>query len=155
MSSASVHHATITVRRIVGATPERVFAAWSDPQIYARWHVPGGDWVVEEAVHEFRDGGRIHSKFGPPRTARYETEGRYLSVDPPHRHISAGVMLADGKPGSASLCTIEVLPHRDGALVLVTDQSAVFDPEAKDYDAEREAGWNAILDKLVTELGVR
>jgi uncharacterized protein YndB with AHSA1/START domain len=37
MSERSIEHGAFVVDRVYAASPDRVFAAWSDPQAKARW----------------------------------------------------------------------------------------------------------------------
>src|SRR5207248_3972804 len=54
MSERSVEHAEFVVERVYDASPDRVFAAWSDPQAKARWY-NGSEGNYE---FDFRVGGR-------------------------------------------------------------------------------------------------
>jgi len=38
MSDPSTEHATFSVERVYDASPERTFAAWSDPAAKSRWY---------------------------------------------------------------------------------------------------------------------
>ena len=53
MSERSIEHAAFVVERVYDASPDRVFAAWSDPEAKARWFDgPEGKWELN-----FRVGG--------------------------------------------------------------------------------------------------
>lgn len=146
MTERSVVHATIVVQRIYGASPARVFAAWADPAAHGRWNVPGGDWKIVEAEHDFRVGGREFSRFGPPGKSIYHSEGRFEDIVPDTRIVSAGAMYREETRSSVTLCTVELLPEPGGTRLILTDQSAFFD--GGETPADREQGWGAILDKL-------
>lgn len=146
MSERSVVHATIVVERLYDASPVRVFAAWADPTAHGSWHVPGGDWTVAEAEHDFRPGGREYSRFGPPGEPMCHSEGRFEDIVPDVRIVSAGSMHSNGKRTSSTLCTVELLPNGSGTRLILTDQSAFFD--GRETPADREQGWGTILDKL-------
>jgi len=66
VTERSVLRATIVVERVYDASPDRVFAAWSDQVAHGSWHVPGGNWTITGADHDFRVGGREFSRFGQP-----------------------------------------------------------------------------------------
>lgn len=57
----------------------------------------------------------------------------------------------DGKPFSASLATIELLPAGSGTDLVFTHQGAYF--EGADGSEMRKGGWDSLLNKLVKELG--
>jgi uncharacterized protein YndB with AHSA1/START domain len=65
MEREKVEHATIVVERHFKASPEKVFAAYQDPEAHDRWNVPGDDWKLAEFHHDFRPGGETISRFGP------------------------------------------------------------------------------------------
>jgi uncharacterized protein YndB with AHSA1/START domain len=44
MNKRSTHHATFVIERDYAARQERVFAAWADPKVKARWLVGPDEW---------------------------------------------------------------------------------------------------------------
>jgi len=62
MSARTVTHDTFAIERFYAATPQRVFAAWSDPQAKARWFSPTAD----EHTLDFRVGGHERNSGGGP-----------------------------------------------------------------------------------------
>lgn len=66
------------------ATPDRVFAAWTDVDVLSKWF--GCDTDMLWSVHRWEPvaGGEIHVSLdfdGVP----YEVKGRFAVVEPPHR----------------------------------------------------------------------
>jgi uncharacterized protein YndB with AHSA1/START domain len=49
---------TVHVRRTIAATPDRVYRAWLDPPLMARWLAPAG-FTVRKAEIDERVGGRV------------------------------------------------------------------------------------------------
>ena len=150
MADRSVAHSTIVVERTYEAAPEQVFAAFADPAAHGSWHVPGDDWTIVEAEHDFRVGGREFFRFGPPGEPIHHSEGRFEDIVPNERIVSAGTMHSRGLRTCSTLCTVEFLPEAGGTRLILTDQSAFFD--GADTPASRETGWGAILDKLSAHL---
>lgn len=151
MSERSVQHATIVLERRFRAAPARVFAAWADPAVRALWDVPGEGWEVSGLEQDFRVGGREASRFGPKGGAVYRSEGRFLDIVPGKRIVSAGSMHNGEVTGSATLCTVELLPEGAGTRLILTDQSAFLD--GNESPADRETGWGQILARLQAHLG--
>jgi uncharacterized protein YndB with AHSA1/START domain len=65
VSERTVKHDTIVVERNFKSSPERVFAAWADPNAHGLWKVPSDDWELADFENDFRVGGRERSCFGP------------------------------------------------------------------------------------------
>jgi uncharacterized protein YndB with AHSA1/START domain len=135
---------TITVRRIVPASPDRAFEAWTDVDRLAQWWWPqlaGTTYDVDA-----RPGGRF--RIASPVIGATVT-GVYTEVDPPRRLAFTWSWQDDDDPDEAVDDTIVVTfePEVGGTLVTVAHSSAAHVPEG---GAER--GWNDVLDRLV-ELG--
>ncbi|MBN9612322.1 MAG: SRPBCC domain-containing protein, partial [Actinobacteria bacterium] len=82
MTSPESTH-SLTVERVYSASPERVFAAWIDPEILRRWYAPVDGWVVSHAESDPRPGGEYRISFGPaPDGNTYTEHGTYEVVEP-------------------------------------------------------------------------
>lgn len=89
-------HELMTVR-VVKADLERVFAAFTDPQILTRWWGPNG-FTSTFHEHDARTGGKWRFTFHGPDGREYKNELVYLEVTPPHRivlnHVTGPVYTA-------------------------------------------------------------
>jgi uncharacterized protein YndB with AHSA1/START domain len=135
---------TITIERVVGASPERVFAAWTDVEELAAWWWPqlaGTTYDVDA-----RPGGRFRIH-GPAIGAT--VSGVYTEVDPPRRLVFTWNW-DDGEPDAVVEDTVVVTfePAGGATLVTVAHTSAAHEP-----DGGAEQGWNDVLDRLVRILG--
>lgn len=80
--------------RLFDAPRERVFRAWSDPELLARWWGPKG---FTNTFHEFdfRPGGRWRFLMHAPSGASFPNESVFQEIVPPERivlrHISPPV----------------------------------------------------------------
>jgi uncharacterized protein YndB with AHSA1/START domain len=63
MKERSVNHSTFVIERSYPTTPERVFAAFSDPAKRRRWFAGSKDFKAAEFEMDFRVGGRECSSF--------------------------------------------------------------------------------------------
>jgi uncharacterized protein YndB with AHSA1/START domain len=151
VSERTVKHDTIVIERNFQASPERVFAAWADPDAYGRWNVPGDDWEIADYENDFRVGGRQKSRFGPKGDPKYFSDGSYLDIVPEARIVSAGTMHEGDTRISATLCTVELFAEGSGTRLVLTDQSAFFD--GRETPSDRKSGWGKILERLEVQLG--
>jgi uncharacterized protein YndB with AHSA1/START domain len=150
VTQRSVTHHTMVLQRSYDAAPARVFAAWSDPELKARWFKGPEDWESSEFSMDFRVGGREVNRGGPPGGAVHTYQGVYHDIIPAQRIIYTYEMLADQTPISVSLATVEFKPEGSGTRLVLTEQGAFLD--ALDRPELREQGTHHLLDALETEL---
>ena len=147
MSPRSVEHATFVVERRYDASPERVFAAWADPEAKGRW------FVDSEARLEldFRVGGRERSRGTAPDGNAYRYEALYQDIVPPERIVYTYDMHLEETRISVSLATVEFKAVADnGTRLVFTEQGAFLD--GHESAAGRAGGMGSLLDALGREL---
>ena len=151
----TVTHSTFVIERRFSATPERVFAAFSDPATKNRWYADRKSMEVEQFEMDFRVGGTDRTRYRflegspfPGIPLAYETT--YLDIVPNRRIVIAYAVTLGDKRISASLATFELVPEGDGTDLVFTEQGAYF--EGADGPQMREAGWRTLLEKLSADL---
>ncbi len=155
MEAQAVVHSTFVIERSYAVSPERVFAAFSDPEKKRRWFAEGQSHQLETYEMDFRVGGREHyaSRFKagtPVAGLRLKSENLYRDIVPNRRIVFTSTMAMEDRCSSISLGTIELLLTEKGTDLILTFQSAFL--EGADGPAMREAGWRGLLDKLAQEL---
>jgi uncharacterized protein YndB with AHSA1/START domain len=146
MSERSVEHATFVVERSYDAAPDRVFAAWSDPQAKARWF-GGSD---ERFELDFRVGGRERRQGIDAEGNAYTFQALYQDVVPASRIVYTYDMLVGATRISVSVATVEIRPQGAGTRLVFTEQGVFLD--GHDTPARREHGMGSLLDALGAEL---
>jgi uncharacterized protein YndB with AHSA1/START domain len=146
MSQRSVIHASFVIERTYPVPPARVFAAFADPKIKARWFGAPDDWEKGEVSMDFRVGGREISIGGPKGGPVHAFDGRYQDIVPNERIIYTYDMHLDAQRISVSLATIEFKPADAGTRLVFTEHGAFLD--GYDDPAGREHGTNWLLDQL-------
>jgi uncharacterized protein YndB with AHSA1/START domain len=132
---------TLEIRRILPATPERVFAAWTDASWLARWMSPVGHARVEA---DPRPGGRLHVVMvGDGR--EIEHVGEFLEVERPHRlSFTWSSPFTGDQP---SVVTIELAATDEG-----TDLTLRHERLPAGAAASHRGGWGSMLERLASLL---
>ena len=152
MEKTTVTHGTFVIERSHAATPERVFAAFSDPAKKRRWYVEGHHNQAETFEMDFRVGSterssyRMGAKSPFPGTV-ISNETKYMDIVPNRRIVIAYTMSMGERRFSSSQATFELVPSERGTELTFTEQGAYF--EGSDGVERREQGWRQLLEHLV------
>jgi uncharacterized protein YndB with AHSA1/START domain len=133
----------LRLERTIRTTPERCFAAWTEPDQLRRWSAPEG-LHVEGGTLDLRVGGRWSVVMVDPAGPRHEAFGTYLEVVPPRRLVYTH---AWGRPGGGSpetTVTVEFVGEGDSTRVVLT-QVGFDSAESRDGHV---GGWSSALDQL-------
>jgi uncharacterized protein YndB with AHSA1/START domain len=132
---------TITISRTVAASPDRVFASWTNAHELAAWWWPqlaGTTYAVDA-----RPGGLF--RISSPAIGA-TVSGVYTEVDPPSRLAFTWSWVDDGEAAASVEDTVVVTftPEDGQTLVTVAHTSTAHLPEGG-----AEQGWNDVLDRMV------
>jgi glutathione S-transferase len=136
---------TLVVRRTLRAPAERVFAAWTTPELLMKWWGPA-DVTCTAAEVDLRAGGayRIANRFPDGRV--FWISGEFEVVEPPHRLVYTW-RFADSKATERVTVRFDAVPG--GTEVVVTHERIGADSAREHH----EAGWQGCLDGLAALLG--
>lgn len=133
----------------------RVWDAWTDPQLRARWWAPR-HFTVEASVFEPVAGGRAELRLRERDGAVYQSDGEVIAVDHGRR---LEFTLAPLDPGGRPMLDAHYLVTLDGESPCTVDlriRAGATTPEAAPMLAGLEPGWTQLLDALhvlLTESG--
>jgi len=135
----------VVIRRMLPATREEVFAAWTDPESMAHWMCPG-DVTRAEAHLDVRVGGsyRILMK---GKSQDYDHTGEYQVVEPPSKLVFTWT--SKGTGDETTLVTVEIFERGKHSELVLTHERFPTPEHAKRH----EGGWGQIADKLAAYLG--
>jgi uncharacterized protein YndB with AHSA1/START domain len=151
MTTPPVVHGTFTLERNYPVSAARLYEAWADPEIKARWFIGPAGWRLVKRELDLRVGG--HELLAGVFPDGLETlfTARYHDVTPDQRLVWSYDMQVAGRHLSVSLATVEIRPAGHGAALRFTEQAAFLD--GADGTASRERGTAAHLDRLAAALG--
>lgn len=134
---------SVTLKRRLKASPEKVFAAWTDPEKIVHWFGPSHtlDGSVR-ADMDVRVGGRYRIGFKTADGEKHEVGGTYQEVMPNQRLVFSWAWHTT--PERESLVTVTLKADGDGTL-LTLHHERFFDQKARDG---HERGWTGTMDKL-------
>ena len=137
---------TLVIRKTLAATRERVFDAWSRPELMVQWFFPMPDWraVVEADV---RVGGRYAIEMIDPAGGVHAQSGEYREIRRPSRLVFTWTCVELEVEGS--LVTVELEARGDATELVLTHQ---LRPDPRIL-REHEGGWNGCLGQLERFLG--
>lgn len=103
----------LVVRRMFDAPPRLVFAAWTKPELFARWWAPKSlNMPILSCEMDVRTGGGYRLAFGQDEASSFASHGKYLEVVPNARLVWTN---DEGENGSVTTVTFE---DRDGRTLL-------------------------------------
>ena len=131
---------TVQLERLVEATPERAFQAWTDAEARRRWYAPEDDYLVE-AETDLRVGGSYRVAFGPSPDHLWSETGIFLAIEPPHRLVYT--LVFDGPDGETATTVVTVTFEAVQGKTLIRLVESGFATEEQRLGSEN--GWPAFL----------
>lgn len=127
------------VRRILPARRERVFEAWSDPEIMSQWFVVDPGWKAK-VTNDFRIGGQY-------RLEMYRDDGSMFVAFGEYREIAPASRLVFTWNSPVVQNTLVTIALQDRGITTELILTHVLFPNAA--AARRDgAGWEGCLDNL-------
>ena len=138
---------SLRTERLLPATPEEVFDAYTDAEKQRVWfsildQEPG---IVEIEV-DLRVGGTQTAVWGPDRDTLFRETQTFLEIDRPHRLVTESV--GSDPDGMTMTTRVEVRfePSGDDATLMIVEQSGFPTPELRDFFAEM--AWQGAFDRI-------
>ena len=134
------------IRRRLAAPPDRVFAAFADPDQVALWLKPAPEISLTVLAFDFRVGGAYRFAYHLPDGQTVVIGGVYERIDPPGRLTFSWVIEPpDEHAGLRSRVVVAIADVGDGAELHIRHERLTL-PGA----VERHAGgWRGAIDHLV------
>jgi uncharacterized protein YndB with AHSA1/START domain len=122
-----------TLSQTYAATPERVYAHFTDPELLVRWFCPNPD-LPTTAELDVRPGGDWRVVMGD-----WIVGGTYVEVEPPTRLVFTFDWEHDDE--GATMVTVVITPEGDATRLVLEHE------ESRD-DSGHEEGWLLTLARL-------
>jgi uncharacterized protein YndB with AHSA1/START domain len=138
----------LRIERTFDAPAERVYDAWTNPEVMRRWYHCGPDWATPEVEVDLRIGGKFRVVMRKPDGSEVELSGEYTEIDRPHR-LGMTCRFSDDPSGAEQSLELS-FSDSDGATTVVLVNSRI-PTEAR--RASQQWGWGLCSDELERALG--
>jgi uncharacterized protein YndB with AHSA1/START domain len=154
MTKTSPTTGSLTINHHFNHTPEKVFAAFSNPAIKEKWFTgPKGGESLERAI-DVKTGGSEVLKFKHPSGMITHFIARYHAVEANKRIVYSYDLMINEKHYSTSLAVVELAAAAKGTDMVFTEHVAWHDGTSRDDGlASREKGTRWQFDRVAEVLG--
>jgi len=137
------NHHQLDVSRVIDADPQRLFEAWTDPQMIVQWWGAGGITCPTAEV-DLSVGGTYRIANEAPDGSVMWITGTFSRVEPPAALAYTWAMEPVEPHTPVSLVEVTFSPQADGTLVTVR-QTEIPSAEAREMHLD---GWRGCLEGL-------
>ncbi len=139
----------LVLTRLIDAPREKVFRAWTDPEVLTRWFAPA-PWTVPRAELDVRPGGASLVVMRSPEGEEFPNRGVYLEVVPNERLVVTDAYIEAWEPAQKPFMTLILTFEEEGGATRYTARARHWTPEDR---AAHEAmgfheGWGKCADQL-------
>ena len=148
----------LVLERTIAVPPDRVWAAWTEPELLMQWFTPA-PWKTVAVDIDVRPGGRCITTMESPEGQQFPNSGCYLQVEPNRLLVFTSVMGEDFRPAASNngagnlsfTARIEIEASANGG---TRYRAIAMHANENDYQQHSDMGfaegWGAALDQLVT-----
>ncbi len=139
----------LVLTRLIDAPPEKVFRAWTEPELLKQWFAPK-PWTTPEAKLDVRPGGVQSIIMRSPDGKDMPLRGIYLEVVDNKKLVYTDAYTAAWEPSGKPFMTVTVTFENEGSKTRYTARVlhwTVADREAHEKMGFHE-GWGLCADQL-------
>lgn len=142
----------LLVRRRFAASRERMFRAFTEPDLLETWFSPSSEIATEVREYSLRPGGPYRLIFGFPDGTKSVVAGRFEEVRRPERLAFSWTWEPpDPHAGVATRVIVELHEMGEETEIVVTHERLPDEETRKRHDE----GWAATLERLSEWIGSR
>ena len=134
---------TLVIEREFQASPERIYEAWTNPEILQKWWGPEGVTIPTLAL-DVREGGKWITTFHSDQMGERIVSGQYVTLDPPNRLVFTWGWTDNGVRGHETEVEIVLVKSADKTLMILTQK--IF--TEVEHRNNHNFGWGSSFNKL-------
>ena len=131
---------TLVIDRVFNASPERVFAAWTDTAQIVQWYGPE-TMRTEVLSNDLSPGGRYEMVMRSTQGEEHHLSGAYEEIDPPNKLVMTWKWKASE---NTTRVMIELRPEGDNTHLRLTHTGFVDGDDRNNHNG----GWSSSLNDL-------
>lgn len=149
MVDASAPENSLTIRRTIRASRQRVFDAWTQPEHLKQWWRANPKWYTEIADVDLRVGGKYRLGMrDPDQDGPFVCHGEFVEVTPPDKLVYTWSWEPPGMDVGKTLVTVEFIDQGESTEVVLTHERF---PDAE-ATQRHHGGWSGCIDNFVALL---
>jgi len=139
----------LTLTRLIDATPDKVYRAWTDPELLKQWFAPK-PWSTPRVTLDLRPGGANLVVMADEAGNEYPNPGQYLEIVPNERIVTTDAYTGDFQPSGKPFMTLVLTFVPEGSKTRYTATVRHWSEEDR---AQHEAmgfheGWGRCADQM-------
>lgn len=143
---------SLVLERVIDATPDKVFKAWTTPDLMKQWFAPA-PWSIVSADCDLRPGGSSGIVMKSPEGEEFPNPGVYLEIVPDRKIVTTDAFLPGWIPtGQPFMVAVVEFEPLDGGKTRYTATAMHWTEEAKTQHEQMgfHEGWGQVADQLNT-----
>ena len=149
MTASSTADRELVLTRLIDATPDKVYRAWTEPELLKQWFCPRPYQTIE-AVFDVRPGGSSYLVMRSPEGQDMPSHGVYLEVVPNRRLVMTDAYRTAWEPSDKPFLTIDLSFEEEDGKTRYT--ARVYHWTAEDRATHEQmgfhTGWSIATDQL-------
>jgi len=144
MPAKAAEKTSLEIKRFIKASPDRVYAAWTDPAQLRQWFGPE-QVTTDNLIADPRVGGRFRWDLTNSDGEKMTMEGKFRELQPGKKVAFTWKWQDDEDwENNVSIVTVELSEQSGGTELRLTHERL---PNEQSRDGHTR-GWNSALDKL-------
>lgn len=140
----------LVLERIFDVPPEKVWQAWSTPEILVRWWAPR-PWSTPVCEMDMRAGGKFRTVMKGPEGEEFDNTGVFLEVVENRRIVTTDAFRPGWEPaGPFMVAVVDLEPVDGGRKTRYTATAMHWTAEARAQHEQMgfHEGWGRVADQL-------
>ena len=144
MEAITTEQESLSIRRRLKASREKVFAAWTDPELLVKWWAVSAEFTPSVAEVDLRPQGKYRLGMLAPDGNNLIVIGVFKEVDVPSKLIYTWRWEHDPSEVPDTLVTVEFIAHGNETEIHLTHEK-FLDKETSEQHGE---GWIGCINQL-------